>query len=121
MIRRSDIMITSTLSFNLFPQDKRQIQKIEFSKFDQQEINDFIVEKKAFLSLVKEHSYKEKKIPEKRKDFKESYAKSMFMSSKFETMTLRQFKYRVENLNTNVIIGATKPREIIELEKSKHE
>jgi hypothetical protein len=43
------------------------------------------------------------------------------MSSNFETMTLRQFKYRVEHLNTNVIIGATKPKEIFELEKKKHE
>lgn len=53
--RRSDIMITSTLSMSIFPKDQRVIKAVAFAKMNQEELNDYIDEKQAFKALVKEH------------------------------------------------------------------
>lgn len=55
--KRSDIMITSTLSISLFPKDKRLVEKILRVKMGPEEVKDYIDEKCAFQSMVKENQY----------------------------------------------------------------
>ena len=57
IMKRSDIMITSTLSMSIFPKDQREINKQYFGLMSNSELTEFIDEKNAFNSLVKEHSY----------------------------------------------------------------
>jgi len=57
IMKRSDILITSTLSMSIFPKDKRQIQNMFFALMKEQQIVEYIDEKNAFASLVKEHQY----------------------------------------------------------------
>tara|TARA_B110000285_G_C14805423_1_gene459449 strand:+ start:289 stop:441 length:153 start_codon:yes stop_codon:yes gene_type:complete len=50
-------MITSTLSISLFPKDKRLVEKILRVKMGPEEVKDYIDEKCAFQSMVKENQY----------------------------------------------------------------
>lgn len=55
IMKRSDLMITSTLSLSLFPKDKRTIEHLFRTEMDQLEVDEFLDERCAFDALVKEH------------------------------------------------------------------
>lgn len=48
LCRRSDITITSTLSMGIFPQDYRQILTYSLMDMKQEQLNQYIDEKRAF-------------------------------------------------------------------------
>lgn len=50
-------MITSTLTMSIFPKDMRAINNQYYALMKPQEIMDYIDEKNAFKSLVKEYQY----------------------------------------------------------------
>ena len=55
IMKRSDIMITSTLSMSIFPKDKRQINKQYYGLMSDKELIEYFDEKNSFYSMVKEH------------------------------------------------------------------
>jgi hypothetical protein len=55
IMKRSDILITSTLTMSIFPKDKRAINNQYYALMRGKEIERYIDEKNAFLSLVKEY------------------------------------------------------------------
>lgn len=57
MMKRSDIMITSTLSMSIFPKDQRVMINQYFAKMTQDELIEYLDEKNAFNALMKEHEY----------------------------------------------------------------
>tara|TARA_B110001469_G_scaffold90400_1_gene85826 strand:+ start:1182 stop:1640 length:459 start_codon:yes stop_codon:yes gene_type:complete len=101
MMKRSDIMITSTLSMSIFPKDKRAIQNQYFAQMEEESLIDYLDERNAFNALVKEHEYQIGKVKDKEKEYKENYMKSFIHRSNFMSKTLSEFKSRVELLNTN--------------------
>jgi hypothetical protein len=114
-------MVTSTLSFNLIPQDKRQIERVNFSKFNEEDIRKYVDQKKAFLALVKSMDYRRMKEPEKRQDQNGAFLKSSFASAHFHTNTMAMFKEQVSKLNSNKKEKQKKSKETLKNEKSKHE
>ena len=54
-MKRSDIIISSTLSLSLIPKDKREIKKVHLAMMNQDEISEYIDERYAFNSMLKEH------------------------------------------------------------------
>mmetsp|Transcript_20713 Transcript_20713/g.31747 ORF Transcript_20713/g.31747 Transcript_20713/m.31747 type:complete len:214 (-) Transcript_20713:4170-4811(-) len=121
LARRSDIIITSTLSVSMFPKDKRLIQFKMPAKMTYSELVEYVDERNAFSALVKEHKYKVLQTREKDKEFKETYMKSFIHRSTFESKTLKSFKDGVKGLNKN--LKAKKPitKEQQQLEKLKHD
>lgn len=99
--KRSDIMITSTLSMSIFPKDKRMIQNVHLANMNEDELIEYIDQKNAFKALNKEIEYQIGIIKEKDKEFKENYMKSFIHRSNFLSKTLSEFKGRVEKLNSN--------------------
>jgi hypothetical protein len=57
LAKRSDIMVTSTLSISMFPKDKRIIMCKKRAHMNNHMIREYIDEKNAFNALVKEHMY----------------------------------------------------------------
>ena len=56
LARRSDVLITSTLSMSVFPKDKRMIsQKFMQVLMTREELTDYLDEKTAFSAMCKEH------------------------------------------------------------------
>jgi hypothetical protein len=101
LAKRSDIMITSTLSMSMFPKDKRIINNKKRANMTHSQIREYIDEKNAFNAIVKEHMYQTGIIKDKEKDFSDAYMKSFIHRSAFNTKTLRSFKDKVKILNSN--------------------
>ena len=99
--KRSDIMITSTISMSLFPKDQRLIEQHMRVYMDQMQLIDFVDEKNAFLSMMKEHDYQVQKTREKDKEYRDNYAKSHIFSADFVSPSLQRFKHAVTELNRN--------------------
>ena len=57
--KRSDIMITSTISMSIFPKDLRKMQQMYFANMNKRDIFDYIEQKNAFSAMVKELSYRQ--------------------------------------------------------------
>lgn len=57
LARRSDIVITSTLSLNLIAKDKRLIKNKMRALMSAEEINEYIDASNAFTAMVKESQY----------------------------------------------------------------
>lgn len=57
MARRSDIVITSTISLNLICKDKRLIKEKYLGLMSRKEMVQYIDEKNAFKAMLKEHAY----------------------------------------------------------------
>lgn len=119
--KRSDIMITSTLSMSIFPKDKRAFQSVNFALMTNDQITEYLDEKNSFAALNKEIEYQMGKMREKDKDFKENYMKSFIHRSNFLSDTLSKFKKRVEKINSNKLVVQTKTKEVVKIEKLKHE
>lgn len=73
LARRSDVLITSTVSLSLFPLDMRRISKIKRSEMSTSELNNYIDEKLSFKALAKDHVYKTPQKRDKDKEFKDNY------------------------------------------------
>jgi len=88
LAKRSDIMITSTLSMSIFPKDKRVIESQKRALFTRAQLREYIDEKSAFQALVKEHAYQVGTVKEKEKEFGDNYMKSFIYRSNFKSKTL---------------------------------
>lgn len=78
LAKRSDIMITSTLSISMFPKDKRFIQARKRAEFqmNRKKLQEYVDEKNAFNALVKELQYKNRTVRDKEKEYTDAYMKS---------------------------------------------
>jgi hypothetical protein len=88
LMKRSDIMITSTLAMSIFPKDHREIQRQHFGLMTEAEITEFIDERNAFNSLVKEHQYQMGAVKEKDKKYAETYMKSFIYQNEYSSQSL---------------------------------
>jgi hypothetical protein len=88
---------------------------------NEDEMKDYVDEKNAFNAMLKEHQYQSKKIRVKDKIFRENYSKSFFQRAKFRTETLKRFKIGVQLLNKNSLAAVSKSKEVMKLEKLKHD
>ena len=120
-MKRSDLMITSTLSMSLFPKDKRQIEHLFRTEMDQQEIDEYLDEKCAFNALVKEHENSRGFVREKDNKYRHNYVKSFLHRAEFGTNTLAGFKQNVINLNENCKKPQEKPLDVRKQEIKKWE
>lgn len=111
--KRSDIVITSTISMNLCPKDKRIINTKYRAFFDQTQLAEYIDEKAAFLSLFKETQFAQHKIRNKDMMFRGNYLKSFVHRQEFHTKTLKKFKDTTKNLNSNIKLKIPKTGEIL--------
>jgi len=102
LAKRSDIMITSTMSMSMFPKDKRIIMIKKRAHMNNHMIREYIDEKHAFNAEVKELMYKQPAIKEKQKEYSDVYMKSFINRSDFKSATLRKFKQQVKILNSNL-------------------
>lgn len=114
--KRSDIVITSTLSMNLFPKDKRVINTKYRAYFDNEQLTEYIDQKAAFLSLYKETQFAQHKIRNKDMVFRGNYLKSFVHRQEFQTDTLKKFKDTTKKLNSNVKIKIPKTAEVLKQE-----
>jgi hypothetical protein len=57
LAKRSDIMITSTLSMSIFPKDKRIIMHQKRALMSRAELREYLDEKQAFQAMCKEIDY----------------------------------------------------------------
>jgi hypothetical protein len=94
--KRSDIMITSTLSMNLFPKDKRLIDSHFRYEMKAAAVHSFVDERNAFKALLKQHTYQAAKVRDKNKELRENYVKLLLLSqrnkrrlSKLKSLRLR--------------------------------
>lgn len=74
-------MITSTLSMSLFPKDKRKIDTVIRVNLDQEDIDEYMDNKCAFNSMVKNHVYKCGHTREKDIELSQNYQKSFLNRS----------------------------------------
>ena len=95
-------MISSTLSMSVFPKDKRKISQKMRALYSKDQLQEYIDEKNAFLSMVKENDYQSAKVRDKDKDYRDNYLKSFVHKSEFKTRTLSRFKMNTMQLNANV-------------------
>lgn len=126
LAKRSDIMITSTLSISLYPKDKRIIMSKKRAHLSTDPTNHFSIkslidEKNAFNALVKEHYYQNGLVKDKEKEFTDAYMKSSIHRSNFKSETLKAFKEHVKKLNSNAKPVKVKDPAVIKLEKIKFE
>ena len=82
---------------------------------------DFVDEKNAFNSMLKEHMYQTKKVRVKDKVYRENYTKSFFQRANFKSNTLKNFKIGVMQLNRNAKPIIPKTKEVMKMEKLKHD
>ena len=101
LAKRSDIMVTSTLSMSIFPKDKRLIERIVRHKMEQAELREFTDQRNAFNALAKEHIYQYGQTKDKEKDYRDTYQKSFVKKTNFTSKTLVKFKKDVKLLNSN--------------------
>lgn len=119
--KRSDIVITSTISINLFPKDKRLISRQYRALMSDEQLQEFVDERAAFISLQKETEYSQFRIRDKDKDFGDYYSKSFIASTKFKSRTLQAFKENTAKLNANAKIKPVISEEQKRKQKLKHE
>lgn len=84
-------------------------------------MDEYVDEKSAFKSLVKQHTYQVAKVRDKDKKLRDQYVRSFFHRSEFQTKTLAKFKTNVNKLNSNKKAVAPKHKDIIKQEKLKHQ
>lgn len=101
MCKRSDIMITSTISMSLFPKDQRMIEQHMRVYMDELQMIDFVDEKNAFQSMIKEHGFQVQRQREKDKEYRDTYARSMIFKADFTSPSLLKFQKNVTDLNRN--------------------
>lgn len=65
--KRSDIVISSTLSFNMIPKDTRIISEIHQVNMKKEDMADYIDARNAFKAMIKEYQYQKGNIREKDK------------------------------------------------------
>jgi hypothetical protein len=97
----------------MHPSDKRRIQHKKQALMDPNELREYLNEKNYFYSNLKELSYKQKKLREKDKDFRESYLKSFIFRSEFQSNTLALFKKQTHSLNSNTKPEIIKSKEVL--------
>lgn len=89
LARRSDVLITSTLSLGMSPKDRRQVQnKDKRALMTRDELTEYVDEKAAFVAMVKENTYQSRRVRDKDKDYRDNYLKSFIHKSLFGSKTL---------------------------------
>lgn len=117
--RRSDVMLTSTVSVSLIPKDKRKF--IPRTKLDRYELINYIDEKRAYEAMKRELEMGMKKNKQKEQEFSDNYIKSFIHRSKFKSRALIEFKKKVKELNTFEKKESFKSQEEKNAEKLQHE
>lgn len=102
LAKRSDIMITSTLSMSIFSKDKREISQLKRACMKRKDIRQLVHEKNEFLALAKETIYKIGHTKDKDKKYRDNYLRSEIARENFQTATLRNFKNETKKLNSNL-------------------
>ena len=122
LTRRSDIMITSTISMSIFPNDKRLISLNNRTDMTQRQITEYIDSKNAFQAMCKEHYYKAPAIRDKDKLLRDNYLRSFIHKQDFKTNTLTRFKDNVkfQNLNKKPVIPNDDDEIRLKAEQLKH-
>ena len=82
---------------------------------------DFVDEKNAFNSMLKEHMYQSKKVRVKDEVYRDNYTRSFFQRANFKSNTLKNFKIGVMQLNRNARPIIPKTKEVMKMEKLKHD
>jgi len=99
--RRSDIMVTSTISMNIFPIDRRQISQVQRVQMGKDDLIQYIDEHNAFKAMCKENEYTVPKLRDKDKYYRDNYLRSFINKKDFTMTSLRKFKENVQKLNCN--------------------
>ena len=68
---------------------------------DEVQLSNFVDEKNAFQSMVKEHDYQVHRQREKDKEYSDTYSRSMMFKADFTSPSLLRFKKDVTDLNRN--------------------
>lgn len=121
LARRSDIVITSTLSQNLISKDKRLINDKFFALMNKKQLKEYIDELNAFKAMEKEIKYRSSRVRDKDKEYRDNFTKSFIHRSKFKSGTLGLFKKGVMVLNSNKKKTLPKTKAVREAEKMKFE
>ena len=80
----------------MISKDKRLINKKCFALMKRMELREYIDELNAFKAMEKEIYYRNQKLRDKDKDFRDNYTKSFIYRSKFNSKTLAKFKKSVQ-------------------------
>jgi hypothetical protein len=81
---------------------------------------EYIDEKAKFIALEKETFFEVGHTKDKEKEYRDNYIKSFIHRSEFESRTLKKFKVKVKELNSNYKVVKQKPQSIIKEEKLRH-
>ena len=121
LCRRSDVMITSTLSLSIFPKDQRFINNYVVQTMAQPDIDHYIDEKKAFNAYKQQHRDETQRMREKDNMFRDTYLRSFMHRNKFKSQTMQKFKQEVKQYNQNYAIVPIKDKKVLVAEKLRHE
>ena len=88
IFKRSDITITSTLSLNLFPKDKRKNTNIDLLQMNYDQLIEYILNKNEYNALEKAFLNVHKLTRFKDNVYRENYIKSFIYRSRFKSSTL---------------------------------
>jgi hypothetical protein len=121
LAKRSDIMITSTLSQSNFLKDKRAIMNQKRANMTHAQLVEYIDEKAKFIAMEKETFFEVGHTKDKEKEYRDNYIKSFIHRSEFESKTLKKFKLKVKQLNSNYKDEKHKPQNIVKEEKLRHQ
>lgn len=86
--RRSDILVTSTISMSVYPVDRRLISCKYRALMDDDELRNYMDERNSFKALCKEHDYSNPKIRDKDKTYRDNYLRSFINKQQFRSNTL---------------------------------
>jgi hypothetical protein len=82
---------------------------------------EYIDEKARFLAVEKETFFEVGHTKDKEKEYRDNYIKSFIHRSEFESKTLKKFKVKVKELNSNYKVVKQKPQSVIKEEKLRHQ
>ena len=120
LAKRSDIMITSTLSIGMFARDQRIITNKKRANMRPREIKEYVDEKYFFNALCKEYTYQHKQQKVKEKRFSDAYSTSTFAKSNYSSKALREFKEKIQVLNSFQKVVPAKDKKTQREEKIRH-
>lgn len=108
LAKRSDIMITSTLSMSLFAKDDREVNRLKIALMSHKEIREVVAERHSFNAVSKEILYQIGHTKDKEKKYRDHYSRSSIADKNYESKTLRNFKKQTKKLNSNIKVPVQK-------------
>lgn len=74
---------------SLFPKDKRELNNVNRTLMNREELDEYIDEKNAFRSMSQEFFYENRNVKEKDMPYKDVYSKSVFFGAVYMSKTLQ--------------------------------